>query len=99
MFMKTLRYLSLSLVLLLSNSSPLQSTVKSSEETGTLEKMIVANGNVPKKSARIRATRSLRVGMIAVWGMGMPSGWRNSAVTANQSARPPTSDASAVART
>jgi hypothetical protein len=46
MFMKTLRYLSLSLVLLLGNSSQLQSTVKSSEETGTLDKMIVANGNV-----------------------------------------------------
>jgi hypothetical protein len=46
MFIKTLRYLSLSLVLLLGNSSPLQSTVKSSEETGTLDKMIVANGNV-----------------------------------------------------
>ena len=46
MFMKTLRYFSLSLVLLLGNSSQLQSTVKSSEETGTLNKMIVANGNV-----------------------------------------------------
>src|SRR3546814_20283513 len=37
--------------------------------------------------------------MIAVWGMGSPSGWRNSATTANQSARPPTIDASAVACT
>jgi hypothetical protein len=27
--------------------------------------------------------------MIAVCGIGRPSGWRNSAVTANQSARPP----------
>jgi hypothetical protein len=35
--------------------------------------------------------------MIAVCGIGMPSGWRNSAVTANQSARPPTIDASAAA--
>ena len=43
--------------------------------------------------------RSLRLGMIAVCGIGMPSGWRNSAVIANQSARPPTMAASAVART
>ena len=41
----------------------------------------------------------LAVRMTAVWGMGRPSGWRNSAVTANQSARPPTIAASAVART
>ncbi len=33
-------------------------------------------------------------GMIAVCQMGMPSGWRKSAVTANQSARPPTVAAS-----
>ena len=38
-------------------------------------------------------------GMIAVWGMGMLSGWRKSAVMANQSASPPTMAASAVART
>jgi len=43
--------------------------------------------------------RSFCVGMIAVCGIGRPSGLRNSAVTANQSASPPTSDASAVART
>ena len=42
---------------------------------------------------------SLRLGMIAVCGMGRPSGWRNSAVTANQSANAPTIAASAVART
>ena len=42
---------------------------------------------------------SLRSVMIAVWGIGTPSGWRNSATTANQSASPPTSDASAVACT
>ena len=42
---------------------------------------------------------SLRFGMIAVWGIGMPSGWRNSAVTANQSASAPTMAASAMART
>ncbi len=38
-------------------------------------------------------------GTIAVCGIGMPSGWRKSAVTANQSARPPTIAASIVART
>ena len=32
--------------------------------------------------------RSLFDGMIAVCGIGRPSGWRNSAVTANQSASP-----------
>ncbi len=47
----------------------------------------------------MRPIRSLRVATIAVWGIGMPRGWRNSAVTANQSASPPTSDASAVAFT
>ena len=36
-------------------------------------------------------------GMIAVCGIGMPSGWRNSAVTANQSAMPPTNPALAAA--
>ena len=43
--------------------------------------------------------RSLLRGMIAVCGIGRPSGWRNSAVTANQSASPPTIAASAKART
>ena len=41
---------------------------------------------------------SLRRGMIAVWGMGIPNGCRNSAVTANQSARAPTMPPSAAAR-
>jgi hypothetical protein len=41
---------------------------------------------------------SLRSLMIAVCGMGSPSGCRNSAVTANQSASPPTSDPSSAAR-
>ena len=50
-------------------------------------------------SPSVRPNWSLRSGMMAVWGIGMPSGWRNRAVTANQSARPPTIDASAVART
>jgi hypothetical protein len=35
--------------------------------------------------------------MTAVCGIGRPSGWRNTAVTANQSAMPPTSDAAKVA--
>ncbi len=43
--------------------------------------------------------RSLLRGMIAVCGIGRPSGCRNSAVTANQSARPPTRPASAKAWT
>ena len=42
---------------------------------------------------------SLRSGMTAVCGIGMPRGWRNRAVTANQSARAPTIDASSMART
>src|SRR5215831_6024564 len=42
--------------------------------------------------------RSLLAGRIAVCGIGRPSGRRNSAVTANQSARPPTRAASATAR-
>jgi hypothetical protein len=36
--------------------------------------------------------------MMAVWGIGMFKGCRNRAVMANQSAMPPTIDASAVAR-
>ena len=42
--------------------------------------------------------RSLLAGMMAVCGSGTPSGWRNSAVTANQSASPPTIAASQNAR-
>ena len=46
-----------------------------------------------------RAAMSCQLaGMSAVCGMGMPSGWRKSAVTANQSASPPTTPASAMAR-
>jgi hypothetical protein len=37
--------------------------------------------------------------MMAVWGIGMLSGCLKRAVMANQSARPPTIAASAVART
>ena len=51
------------------------------------------------KSPKVSPNWSLRVGMIAVWGMGRPSGWRNSAVTANQSARAPTMAASMPAST
>ena len=54
---------------------------------------------VPTKSPRPAPSWSLRVGMIAVCGMGRPSGRRNRAVTANQSASAPTMDASAAART
>ena len=42
---------------------------------------------------------SLRLGMMAVCGIGIPSGWRKSAVTANQSASAPTIAASANALT
>ncbi len=54
---------------------------------------------MPTKSPRLVPSVSLRVGMIAVCGIGRPSGLRNSAVTANQSASAPTMLASAVART
>ena len=42
--------------------------------------------------------RSLLRGTIAVWGIGMPKGWRNNATTANQSAQAPIIPASAKAR-
>ena len=44
-----------------------------------------------------RPSRTFCAGMIAVCGIGRPSGWRNSAVTANQSAMPPTNPALAAA--
>ena len=44
-----------------------------------------------------RPSRAFCVGMIAVCGIGRPSGWRNRAVTANQSAMPPTNPALAAA--
>ena len=47
--------------------------------------------------SRLSARLSLRVGTIAVCGIGSPSGRRNSAVTANQSASAPTIAASAAA--
>ena len=54
---------------------------------------------VSTNSPRVRPISSLRLGMIAVCGIGMPSGCRNSAVTANQSASAPTMPPSAAART
>ena len=44
-----------------------------------------------RNEASVSPIRSLLRGMIAVCGIGRPSGWRNRAVTANQSAMPPTS--------
>ena len=44
-----------------------------------------------------RPSRSFCAGMIAVCGIGNPSGCRNNAVTANQSATPPTNPAFAAA--
>ena len=52
---------------------------------------------VATKRPSARPSRSFWVGMIAVCGIGMPSGWRNSAVTANQSAMPPMKPALAAA--
>ena len=51
------------------------------------------------KVPRLSPIWSFLRGMIAVCGIGSPSGCRNSAVTANQSASAPTIEASAVART
>ena len=51
------------------------------------------------KPARFSPMRSFWVGMIAVCGIGKPSGWRNSATTANQSATAPTIAASQNAAT
>ncbi len=59
-----------------------------------------ARGSCAARTRRACGRRDLFVaGTIAVCGIGMPSGWRKSAVTANQSARPPTIAASIVART
>ena len=46
-----------------------------------------------------RPIRSLLFGKIAVCGSGIPNGWRNKTVIANQSANPPIIPASAPART
>ena len=51
------------------------------------------------KPASLAPMRSLLLGMIAVCGIGSPSGWRNSATTTNQSAMAPTIAASAKAAT
>ena len=53
----------------------------------------------PTNSSRLRPRSSLRLGISAVCGTGMPSGCLNSAVTANQSAIAPTIEASAPALT
>ena len=53
----------------------------------------------PTKSPRLLPSASFLFGMIAVCGIFSPSGCRNSAVTANQSASAPTMPASAAART
>ncbi len=53
----------------------------------------------PPTMAPTRAAMSCQFdGISAVWGIGRPSGRRKIAVTANQSARPPTMPASAMAR-
>ncbi len=52
---------------------------------------------VATKRPSARPSRSFCAGMMAVCGIGRPSGWRNSAVTANQSAMPPTNPAFAAA--
>jgi len=62
-----------------------------SDSTSALRKFSCTN--VPK----VAANWSLRSTISAVCGMGRPSGRRNSAVTANQSAIPPTMEASAAA--
>jgi hypothetical protein len=51
------------------------------------------------KVARFSPIRSLLLGMMAVCGIGSPSGWRNNATTANQSAIAPTIAASENAAT
>ena len=51
------------------------------------------------KAPSVAPISSLRFGMIAVCGIRSPSGYRNSAVTANQSASAPTIAPSAAART
>jgi hypothetical protein len=51
------------------------------------------------KPASLAPMRSLLLGMMAVCGIFRPSGWRNSATTANQSAMAPTMAASANAAT
>src|SRR5581483_6154889 len=53
---------------------------------------------LPTMTPTRSAISSQLVGMIAVWGIGSPRGRRKRAVTANQSARPPTIPASAIAR-
>ena len=51
---------------------------------------------VATKRPRLRPMCCFRIGTIAVWGILRPSGWRKSAVTANQSTIPPISPASEI---
>ena len=64
-----------------------------SRTTASDRKLVATNSDSDEPMA------SLRFGMIAVCGIGSPSGRLNSAVTANQSASAPTMPASAIART
>ena len=64
-----------------------------SESRSEVRKCSVTN------SPSLVASSTFLRGTSAVCGIGTPIGWRNSAVTANQSARPPTSPASAPAAT
>ena len=59
----------------------------------------LTRGEIRWNATAQEAGGSLRSTTMAVWGMGRPSGRRNRAVTANQSARAPTIDASAAAWT
>ena len=73
--------------------SPTRAAASRSRAISSVRKFSVTN------SCRLRPISFLRLGMIAVCGTGSPSGCRNSAVTANQSARAPTIAASAAVLT
>jgi len=73
--------------------SPTRAAASRSRAISSVRKFSVTN------SCRLRPISFLRLGMIAVCGTGSPSGCRNSAVTANQSANAPTMAASAAVLT
>ena len=73
--------------------SPTRAAASRSRAISSVRKFSVTN------SWRLRPISFLRLGMIAVCGIGSPSGCRNSAVTANQSASAPTIAASAAVLT
>jgi len=77
---------------------PLSEAFADAERRQAIGEYVGARKLVCTKLPNVRPSWSLRLGRMAVWGIGMPRGWRNSAVTANQSAIPPTIAASAVAR-